>query len=58
MQISKILSGSLEHNHDSDDRKTDRKALIVHFKRKAADNAFLRPQKITVRTNCGYIIIY
>ena len=35
--VTKVLSGSLEHNHEPDDRKTERKVLRTRVKRKATD---------------------
>ena len=38
MEISRVLSGSLQHSPDSGNRKTECKVLRAHFKRKAADD--------------------
>ena len=43
MEISKVLSGFLEHNHD---RKIEHKVLRAYVKKKAAEDITARPSKI------------
>ena len=48
MDGTKILSGSLEHNHEPDNRTTEQKVLRARVKRKAADDISARPSKYSI----------
>ena len=38
LDITKVLSGFLKHNHEPDERKNERKVIRMHVKQKAADD--------------------
>ena len=46
LDITRVLSGCLEHNHEPDECKNERKVLRTCVKQKAADDASARPSKL------------